>query len=368
MSVKINNQSRDLLIRSLHKDYIVTFDKQLEHLKMRLSEYRNAVFVVDRRVFELYKVEIETITSDRPLILVEASESTKTLEGVQNTIEWLLKNECNRSTTIVGIGGGIVQDLVTFTSNIFYRGTSFVLIPTTLLSMSDSCIGAKCGINFGSFKNQLGVVYAPIGVHVVTDFLDSLDEIDIKSGYGEILKLSVTGSSEALDQLIQNVTTHGLRGDHLLQLIHQSLKIKQEVIEKDEYEVDLRRILNYGHTFGHALEALTNHAIPHGLGVAWGIDLINFIVASQNNDFASTDLKIHKFIGQHLPFILGEFPSAIELVNMTRRDKKMSNGVLNLALPRECGDIYICPTVLDDQLVSLVDSYLKTRNVYALNA
>jgi 3-dehydroquinate synthetase len=91
-------------------------------------------------------------------------------------------------------------------------------------------------------------------------------------------------------------------------------------------------------------------------------------VASQNNDFASTDLKIHKFIGQHLPFTLGEFPSAIELVNMTRRDKKMSNGVLNLALPRECGDIYICPTVLDDLLVGLVDSYLKTRNVYALNA
>lgn len=368
MSVKIKDQSWDLNIRSLHKDYIVTFDKQFEQLKTRLSEYKNAVFVIDKRVFELYKIKIELITSDRPLLLVDANEGTKTLEGVENTIEWLLQNECNRSTTIIGIGGGIVQDLVTFTSNVFYRGTSFVLIPTTLLSMSDSCIGAKCGINFGSFKNQLGVIYAPTGVHIVTDFLDSLDEIDIKSGYGEILKLAVTGSSEALDQLIQNVNAHGLRGDHLLELIHQSLKIKQEVIEKDEYEVDLRRILNYGHTFGHALEALTNHAIPHGLGVAWGIDLINFLAASQNNKFASTDLKIHNFIGQHLPFILGEFPSANELVNMTRRDKKMSNGVLNLALPRECGDIYICPTVLDDQLVSLVDLYLKTRNVYALKA
>ena len=368
MSVNIKDQSRDLSIRSLHKDYKVTFDKQIAQLKTRLSEYRNAVFVIDKRVFELYKTKIETITSDRPLILVEANESTKTLEGVQNVIEWLLQNECNRSTTIVGIGGGIVQDLVTFTSNIFYRGTSFVLVPTTLLSMSDSCIGAKCGINFGSFKNQLGVIYAPIGVHVVTDFLESLDEIDIKSGYGEILKLAVTGSSDALDQLINHVDSHGLRGDHLLGLIHQSLKIKQEIIEKDEYEVDLRRILNYGHTFGHALEALTNHAIPHGLGVAWGIDLINFIVASQNNEFVNTDLKIHNFIGQHLPFSLGEFPSASELVNMTRRDKKMSNGILNLALPRSCGDIYICPTVLDDQLVSLVGSYLKTRNVYALNA
>lgn len=368
MSVEIQNQSRDLNIRSLHKDYLVTFDKQIEQLTIRLSEYRNAVFVIDRRVFELYKSKIEKITSNQPLFFVDANENTKTLVGVENTIKWLLQNECNRSTTIVGIGGGIVQDLVTFTSNIFYRGTSFVLIPTTLLSMSDSCIGAKCGINFGSLKNQLGVVYAPSGVHIVTDFLDSLDEIDIKSGYGEILKLAVTGSPDTLDQLIKNVRNHGLRGDHLLELIHQSLKIKQEVIEKDEYELDLRRILNYGHTFGHALEALTNHAIPHGLGVAWGIDLINFIVAAKNIEFTSTDLKIHKFIGQYLPFYLREFPSATELVGMTRRDKKMSNGLINLALPRKCGDMYICPTALDDQLISLVDSYLQTRNVYALNA
>jgi len=368
VSVKIEVQDGDLTIKSLHKDYAVTFDQQLKLLSTRLSAYRNSVFVIDKRVFELYKTRIETVTTDRPVLLVEAIESTKTLEGVQNTIDWLLQNECNRSTTIVGLGGGIVQDLVTFTSNVFYRGTSFVLIPTTLLSMSDSCIGAKCGINYGAYKNQLGVIHAPIGVHIVTEFLETLDEIDIESGYGEILKLAITGSSDALDELIQKVDAHGLRGDHLLKLIRQSLKIKQVIIEQDEYEVDLRRILNYGHTFGHALEALTNHAIPHGLGVAWGIDLINFIAKEQNKEFANTDLRIHKFVSQYLPFSLREFPSATELVNMTRRDKKMSNGFLNLALPRSCGDIYICPTVLDDRLVGLVDTYLKTRNVYATKA
>jgi 3-dehydroquinate synthetase len=102
------------------------------------------------------------------------------------------------------------------------------------------------------------------------------------------------------------------------------------------------------------------------LAVAWGIDLINFIATARNGEFASTDLKVHKFIGQYLPFSLTEFPSANDLVNMTRRDKKMSNGILNLALPKSCGDIFICPTALDDQLVNLVDAYLNNRNVYAL--
>lgn len=366
MPVKAEVEWNDLEIKSLHKKYKVTFDEDFKSVSSRLSEYRNSVFVIDRRVFLLYESLLETLIAGRPFVLVEANESTKTLTGVQNLIEWLLETGCNRSTTIIGIGGGIVQDLVTFTSNVFYRGASYVLVPTTLLSMCDSCIGAKCGINFGSYKNQLGVIYAPSGVHIVAQFLESLDDIEIKSGYGEILKLAITGSQDSFKQMNTQVEAHGLRGRHLLQLIHQSLLIKQRIIEEDEYEVDLRRILNYGHTFGHALEALTYHAIPHGLAVAWGIDIINFIATGKSAGFASVDHEVNKFISQYLTFSLNEFPSAIDLVNMTRRDKKMSNGILNLALPRNYGEIVICPTALDDRLVELVDSYLKTRNVYAL--
>jgi len=359
-----NDIQTNLTIKSSQKSYEVTFDHGLETVESQLAVYENLVFVIDKRVLEIYKSKFKSLKADYPVLEVEVNEGLKTLEGTQLVIEWLLQNNCNRSTTIVGVGGGIVQDLVTFTSSIFYRGTSFVLIPTTLLSMADSCIGSKCGINFGPYKNQLGVIHAPKGVHIFTEFLESLDDVEIKSGYGEILKLAVTGSQVALDLLIAEVDTNGLRGDHLLKLIRQSLLIKQNVVEEDEFEVDFRRILNYGHTFGHALEALTNHAIPHGLGVAWGIDLINFLTLEQNHGFAETDLKIHKFISRHLSFNLREFPSATELVKMVRRDKKMLNGLIHLAIPRKCGDIYIRPTVLDDDLASLVDKYLKTRNVY----
>ena len=364
MSVTDKHRQANLTIKSSQRSYEVAFNHGFETMESQLAVYENMVLVIDKRVSELYKSAFKSLKEDRPVLEVEVNEGLKTLEGIQFVIEWLLRNNCNRSTTIVGIGGGIVQDLVTFTSNIFYRGTSFVLLPTTLLSMADSCIGSKCGINFGPYKNQLGVIHAPKGVHIFTEFLESLDEIEIKSGYGEVLKLAVTGSQVALDSLITEVDAHGLRGDHLLKLIHQSLLIKKKVVEKDEFEVDLRRILNYGHTFGHALEALTHHAIPHGLAVAWGIDLINFLRVEQDHGFTETDLKIHEFISQHLPFSLREFPSATELVQMVRRDKKMSNGLIHLATPRNCGDIFIRPTVLDEKLSNLVDKYLKIRNVY----
>jgi 3-dehydroquinate synthase len=354
-----------MTIKSMHYDYDVTFDQSIDNLSERLDAYNNKVVVIDERVYELYEPLLSPTLGDIPTYQVSAAESTKTLEGVQNLIDWLLENKCNRSTTIVGIGGGIIQDLVTFTSNVFYRGASFVLVPTTLLSMCDSCIGAKCGINYGNFKNQLGVIHAPRGVHIVASFLNTLDERDIKSGYGEILKLAITGSDDAFQNLVAKVNSNGLKGDHLLALIQQSLEIKKSIIEEDEYEMDLRRILNYGHTFGHALEALTNHAIPHGLAVAWGIDVINYLQNEKRPAMQPLYELAHRFIADHLSFRLEVFPTAADLVEMTKRDKKMSGTILNLAIPRQVGDLVIQPTELNQSLVDAVARYLREENVYA---
>jgi 3-dehydroquinate synthase len=355
----------EMTIKSLLYNYQVTFDDRVGSIGERLAKYSNKVFVIDERVNVLYKNELHQAVDGAPVYFVTADESTKTLTGVEHLLDWLLENRCNRSTTIVGIGGGIIQDLVTFTSNIFYRGSSFVLVPTTLLSMCDSCIGAKCGINYGNFKNQLGVIHAPKGVHIISEFLSTLDDRDVMSGYGEVLKLAVTGSRSAFDHVVAEVKESGLRGPKVLNLIRQSLEIKKVVIEEDEYEKDLRRILNYGHTFGHALEALTNHAIPHGLAVAWGIDVINFIEMNRDENLRTLYLSVHEFIAEYLPFKLSRFPSAEELVEMTRRDKKMSGSVLNLAVPNDFGQLSIRPTQLDAALINLVDQYLKTQNVYA---
>ena len=354
-----------LEIKSLHHDYKVTFDESVDDISKYIDLYPNSVVVMDRRIQELYGSRVTTAMGSAPIHLVTADETTKTLDGAQVLIDWLLEHKCNRSTMIIAIGGGIVQDLVTFTSNIFYRGTSFVLIPTTLLSMSDSCIGAKCGINYGKFKNQLGVIHAPRAVHIFSEFLGTLEERDIQSGYGEILKLAITGSLQNMEFLFDSVEKYGLRGKPILPLVRQSLEIKKVVIEADEYEADIRRILNYGHTFGHALEALTNHAIPHGLAVAWGIDLINYIASQDNSDLKPLFEDTHRFIKTHLNFQLENFPNAADLVDMIRRDKKMSNGFINLAIPVFPGRIIIRGRELDESLVKLVDQYLRQFNVYA---
>lgn len=357
----------EMTIKSLHYNYSVTFDQRLESLKDRISTYRGAVAVIDQRVHALYPERLDEVLNGIPIYKVPALESTKTLDGVQELLNWLLVQQCNRSSTIIGVGGGIIQDLVTFTSNIFYRGASFVLVPTTLLSMCDSSIGAKCGINYGNFKNQLGVIHAPRGVHIVAEFLETLDDIDVKSGYGEILKLAITGSEAAARRVYDAVGQCGLRGEHLLGLIRQSLEIKKEIIEEDEYESDLRRILNYGHTFGHALESLTNHAIPHGLAIAWGIDVINVMVSHEKEELWTLRTEAANFISQNLSFALQNFPSAEQLVDMTRRDKKMTHGILNLVVPAGYGDLRITPTELDSQLVEFVDQYLAKFNIYACN-
>jgi 3-dehydroquinate synthase len=356
--------NRVLTIKSRDFNYDVNFHDDEEHLLRDLLEIQDSAFVVDATISDLYQHLLGQISVHRPVLILEATEKLKSLDGVSKVVEWLLENGLNRSLTLVGVGGGIIQDVVTFTSAIYYRGVKFVLVPTTLLSMADSSIGAKCGINFGSFKNQLGLVNPPRAVHISHAFLATLQDREIMSGYGEILKLAITGGKAHLKKLFDVVDSVGLRGG-VSELIYQSLLVKRHIIEEDEYEADLRRILNYGHTFGHALEALTDHQIPHGLAVAWGIDLVNFLSTQQQKFDNDSRLEIQHFISQHLPFKLNQFPSAAELIQHARRDKKMVGQVLNLILPDSVGHLEIVPTQLDYKLELVLQDYLAKENVYS---
>ena len=349
-------------IASLHHDYAVTFHRELSRAIQPLLYIPESVCVVDRRVAGLHNVELAPLLGTRPTLHLDALETTKTLDGVEKVIDWMLEQGCTRSSTVIAIGGGIIQDVVTFTSHLYYRGVRFILLPTTLLSMCDSSIGAKASINHGSFKNQLGVFHAPNAVHIATPFLDTLDDDDVRSGYGEIVKLALTENATDIDWVIESVDRDGLRGPQLLTLIRRSLEIKKAVIEEDEYEVDLRRILNYGHTFGHALEALTHHAVSHGLGVAWGIDLVNHLAVRRGFPVAEVTGRLHDFIDRHLAFELADFPTAEALIDMTRRDKKVASGQLNLVLLRGPGDLVIEPTPFDDDLLEGVRDFLASTS------
>jgi len=192
-------------------------------------------------------------------------------------LTFLQQHDCNKQSVVIAVGGGILQDIVAFAAHVYYRGLKWHFVPTTLLSMADSCIGAKSSINFNGFKNQLGSFHSPARVYIVDQFVRTLSDDEVRSGYGEIFKLFLIGSRDLFGRLKEAVAQDGFRNPSLPEFIYESLRVKQAIIEVDEYETGPRRILNYGHTFGHALEGLTHYEVPHGLAVVWGLDLVNWL-------------------------------------------------------------------------------------------
>jgi 3-dehydroquinate synthase len=353
-----------LPIHSGQGDYQVTFPTTLADLVSEMLTVPRAIVVIDSNVAAIHAEALAPLLSARPTLLVPATEEEKTPAGVNRAWEFFQKADATKQTNVIVLGGGIIQDIAQFAAHNYYRGLRWHFAPTTLLGQADSCIGAKCGINLGPFKNQLGVFHSPSHVWICLSFLETLSDVELCSGYGEIVKLHLTRSGpELFRELASEIDADGWRNPHLARFIRQSLEVKKGVIEEDEYEKDLRRILNYGHTFGHALEAITNHGIPHGVAVAWGMDIINFLAWRRGLVDESHFMEVHGFIARHFAWKLPRPVTATELINGTRRDKKVADGKVNLVLPDLIGGLSIIPTVYDESLNKDVADYLASYNV-----
>jgi 3-dehydroquinate synthase len=238
MSTTTPQLPQPLKMLSAMGDYQVEFWKDLQGALEPLRYGKSLFIVIDRNVERLYRPVLEQITRQWPTMLLDADENTKTLDGVARLATWLQENGAHKRSTLVAIGGGIIQDICAFTSHIYYRGIDWVFYPSTLLSMCDSCIGAKSSINHGMAKNQLGAFHSPREVQIVPQFLQTLDPRDVKSGYGEILKLTLTerlDDFEHLENMLER-STGDLLGPELPALIRRTLEIKKSVIEADEFE------------------------------------------------------------------------------------------------------------------------------------
>ncbi len=172
-----------------------------------------AVVVIDGRVAELHSGALAPLLAAHPHLSMPALESEKSFEGVQRVLAFLQDTNSTKRTTLIAIGGGIIQDIASFAAHIYYRGLPWVFLPSTLLAMADSCIGAKCALNFRGFKNQIGAFHSPSRVALRTEFLSTLSDQDVLSGYGEILKLMLTEGEEAFEHLVRSVSSIGFRGD-----------------------------------------------------------------------------------------------------------------------------------------------------------
>lgn len=242
-----------LTIKSIFRTYNVDFTNELPVIGSK------DVLVIDKNVYDIYKSKYHKYEY---VFEIEAKEELKNMNTVLKLVDYLMSIGFTKKDTLHVVGGGITQDISSMCAAIFKRGIDWIFTPTTLLSMCDSCIGSKMGVNHNDSKNQLGTFYPPKRVIINVEFLKTLSEEDIHSGTGEILKLY------ALDGLEWKI-------DNLEDALKKCLAIKKAVIEEDELEKTIRPCLNYGHTFGHVFESMSDFKIPHGVAVMIGMYVID---------------------------------------------------------------------------------------------
>lgn len=245
---------KKLIIESKFNSYFVEFANTLNQI-VDLTKRDNTITIVDKNLCRLYPE-----LNDDSYIQFDCIEENKSLLGVELILDELINRNAKVSTTLVVIGGGIMQDVAGYCASIYCRGINYILVPTTLLSQVDSCIGGKTSINYKNKKNILGTFYPPEKILIYTEFLKTLSHLDYLSGWGEIYKFHILEN-----KIFEFPSKHDITD-----IIFEGLSFKNSILKLDEFDKRERKYLNFGHTFAHALESASNYKIPHGIAVIIG--------------------------------------------------------------------------------------------------
>ena len=291
-------------------------------------------------------------------IVIGATDTHKTLESLAHVWEELGNGGATRHTLLINIGGGMVTDLGGFAASTFKRGINYINIPTTLLSMVDASVGGKTGINFRGLKNEIGVFNNAASVILDTQFLRTLDQENILSGYAEMLKHGLISNEKMWAELL-NFDVEALDFGLLQRMVEESVAVKQCIVTEDPTEQGIRKALNLGHTAGHAFEsfALRKHPILHGYAVAYGL-ICELYLSAVKTGFPSD--KMHQtvsFIKAHygkMTITCDDYPTLLELMT---HDKKNTAGIINFTLLGGIGDIRINQTATQEEIYEALDFY-----------
>lgn len=301
------------------------------------------VIITDENVFELWGSWLLTnfeALAQADVIVLPAGEENKTLEECAQVWGALTDYEIGRKDLIINFGGGVITDMGGFVAATFKRGMDFINIPTTLLSQVDASIGGKTGIDFGSFKNQIGVFADPRAVYIDDQFLSTLAENEKISGYAEMLKHGLISDRNLWDTF----KTLDPTSEDLLSSIMSAVEVKKGIVELDFEEGGERKKLNLGHTIGHALESNFlengNHQ-PHGFCVAWGI-VAEAKISVEMGMLSSADFdEIKSVVGSKFPKLNISLNEKEKLVKLMSNDKKNSGNSINFSLLSEIGECRI---------------------------
>jgi len=332
-----------------------------EFVAQRLPKCRQAVVVTDANVARPHAERVAQALQGNDLackvLTVPAGEASKCVAQAEKLWTELVALQADRQTAIVAIGGGVVGDLAGFVAATFARGLALVQVPTSLLAQVDSSVGGKVGINLPAAKNIVGAFWQPAGVLIDLDVLTTLPEREYRSGLAEVVKYGVILDAAFFEYLEQHVAPLQARqADVLERVIARCCQLKASVVEQDEREeTGLRAVLNYGHTFCHALETVTGYdTYLHGEAVAIGMVCASRLAESLGRIDASLTRRQRDLLARlGLPIAIEpvKMPiSAAELLAAMQRDKKAAQGNVRFVLPSRLGHVALVEQVAGDRV------------------
>lgn len=331
----------------------VYFSTLLKDLENKIKSYgENVIYVCDDNTSSLINLD-----PDRTIILSHGEEN-KNSATLDKIIKKALSLSLARDSIFIAIGGGVVCDMTAFASSVYMRGARVVLVPTTLLAMTDASVGGKSGIDYMGYKNFIGSFYPAEDILICLETLKTLNDKEYLCGLGEVMKHALLSKDEEmftfLDENKDLIMVRDLSA--MYQMVKLSLSVKNQFIEADpEEKKGIRSFLNLGHTFGHALETITNYSISHGEGVAWGVKKALAISYKkglcQDSFFSDCINLIDKYpFNINIDITKDEIPAFLTAIS---KDKKKSKGSVKFVLLKDFGQPVLLP-LSDDEIVSVL--------------
>ena len=311
-----------------------------------LDKYLNGervVVITDANIDRLY----HDLISRYDHIIVGHGEGNKNLVAVQTIYSRLLDMGADRSTTLLGVGGGIVTDITGYVASTFMRGLDFGFISTSLLGQVDASIGGKNGVNIANYKNMVGTFAQPRFVISDVDFLRTLPLRELRAGMAEVVKMAIVGDADLFAFIEESISEQCYRdSDTMRRMVLESARLKADIVDRDECEKGVRRVLNLGHTIGHAIEKCTSK-LNHGEAVAIGLSQISH-VANRIGMLPREDMLRIDSLLEKIGFSL-ELPVPMsDILREMRFDKKKSNDLLRVVLPERIGSCRIVEMPLSE--------------------
>ncbi|MFA6430271.1 MAG: 3-dehydroquinate synthase [Candidatus Paceibacterota bacterium] len=315
-------------------------ERVLENFNFSNLKASSFVVICDKNSNKLFNDYIASALekTKTPFFFIELveGEDNKNIESIISAAREMVRKGVDRKAVIMSLGGGVVGDRAGFLASIYMRGIRYIQVPTTLLAQVDSGLGGKTGINIPEGKNLIGTIYQPEAIIIDAFFLKTLSDKEWLNGMAEIIKYAVIGDQNLFDLLEKNINNRSK--DFILAVIKKCIKIKLDIVAIDEKENGPRKILNYGHTIGHALETVSEHKIKHGEAVASGM-VYEAMISNMLGILSSKDMERQNKLIKSFGFNTAINLNLEEIVKVIKNDKKVEDKMVCFVLPNKIGSV-----------------------------